>query len=382
VGVIALITLWIFAFIILPKATVTISTDTSTINTNLNLTLDTTAKKLDTTNNTLPATAGSQQKTDTQQVPATGQQNNGAKASGTAVFYNCDKADRLFGQNQTIAAGSSISSNGKTYILQSSVTIPPSSYKPDGTCKKDAPSASVTIQALHGGADYNTGNTTFSVSYANPGDGTASFSGAGSASGGTDDVVKIVSQGDIDGATTKLKATDTSTVKQQLTTGLQAKGLEAVISTFLAADPQITTSAHVGDAADTVTVTAVTTYTMLGVQKSDLTSLVEANVNKQLDKGKQVILDNGVANAKFSQQSPGSATNASVTMSTKSVAGPHLNIDQLKTQLAGMKSADIKQLIKQTPGVTDVQVKFSPLWVNTVPKKTAKVIIVLDKSGS
>ena len=121
---------------------------------------------------------------------------------------------------------------------------------------------------------------------------------------------------------------------------------------------------------------------MLGVQKSDLTSLVEANVNKQLDKGKQVILDNGVANAKFSQQSPGSATNASVTMSTKSVAGPHLNIDQLKTQLAGMKSADIKQLIKQTPGVTDVQVKFSPLWVNTVPKKTAKVIIVLDKSGS
>jgi hypothetical protein len=155
-----------------------------------------------------------------------------------------------------------------------------------------------------------------------------------------------------------------------------------VPSTFLAGTPSVTSSAKAGDTADTVTVTAVTTYTMLGVQKSDLRSLVEANVNKQLDKGKQVILDDGVANAKFSESSAGTTTGAVVAMSAKSEAGPHLSVDQLKTQVMGLKSGDIQKLIKQTPGVTDVQVKFSPFWVGSVPKKASKVTIVLDKTGA
>ena len=36
-------------------------------------------------------------------------------------------------------------------------------------------------------------------------------------------------------------------------------------------------------------------------------------------------------------------------------------------QLAGKKSGDVKSLIKQTPGVTNVDVKLSPVWVNAVP---------------
>jgi hypothetical protein len=121
---------------------------------------------------------------------------------------------------------------------------------------------------------------------------------------------------------------------------------------------------------------------MFGVKKSDITTLVEANVNKQIDKGKQVILDNGVANAKFSQQSPATATGANVSMSAKSVAGPHLETAQLKTQVAGKKTGDVKSLIKQTPGVTDVQVKYSPFWVTSVPKSASKVTVLIDKAGA
>jgi hypothetical protein len=163
---------------------------------------------------------------------------------------------------------------------------------------------------------------------------------------------------------------------------LQSKGLQPVSSTFLAGDPQVTTDAKAGDKADNVTVTAVTEYTMLGVKKSDLVTLVTANVGKQIDKSRQVILDDGVPNAKFSQQSPGTTAGANVSMEAKSVAGPHLDVAKLKTQIYGMKSGDVKKLINQTPGVTNVNVTFSPFWVNTVPKKATKVTIVIDKTGS
>ncbi len=103
---------------------------------------------------------------------------------------------------------------------------------------------------------------------------------------------------------------------------------------------------------------------------------------RQLDKGKQVILDDGVANAKFTEPSPATATGASVSMEAKSLAGPQLDVTKLKTQLAGKKSADVKSFIGQTPGVTSVDVKYSPFWVNSVPHKASKVVIVIVKAGN
>ncbi|HSX05339.1 MAG TPA: hypothetical protein VLF69_02635 [Candidatus Saccharimonadales bacterium] len=373
-GVIILIVGWIFAFIILPKAAVAIKTDNSTIATNLNLTLDTTAKAIDPTNNILPATAQTQQKTDTQQVAATGQQNIGTKATGNVTMTAQKCGGNPFVAPDDVPAGTTISTGGHTYTIQANVSFHGTGAS--GSCYNYAGNGHVDITALKGGTDYNVSSATFTVT------GRSDASASGSASGGTDNVIKVVSQSDIDDATAKIKGADTATLKQQLISALQAKGLQAIPVTFLAGDPQVTTNAQAGDQADTVTVTAVTSFTMLGVQKTVLTSLVEANVNKQLDKGKQVILDDGVANAKFGEQSPGSATGAVVQMSTKSVAGPHIDIAQLKTQIMGMKSGDVKSFIKQTPGVTSVQVKFSPLWVNAIPKKADKITITLDKSGS
>jgi hypothetical protein len=374
VGVAALVTAWIFAFIVLPKATVTIHTDSSTITTNLNLNLDTAAKTLDTANSTVPATSQSQAKTATQQVSATGQVNNGTKATGKVSV----SAGQCSGNvPNDISAGTSLSSSGHTFTFDSVVTFV--GHISGGHCTfvgvDPSNNSQLGITALKGGADYNL-SSSFNVS------GRSDVTTSGTTSGGTDNITKIVQQGDIDNATSKIAAADSSSVKQQLLSNLQSKGLQPVPTTFVAGTPQVTSSAQPGDAADTVTVTAVTTYTMLGVQKSDLQKLVDGNVNDKLDKGKQVILDDGVANALFTEPNPATANTAGVSMETKSLAGPHLDVAQLKTQLAGKKSGDIKTLIKQTPGVTDVDVKFSPFWVNVVPKNTSKVTIVIDKANN
>ena len=377
-GLIVLIVGWVFAFKVLPSATVSIKTDSSTITTNLNLVLDTTAKALDAPNNIMPAVSQSQQKTSSQQVNATGQQNNGQKAAGSATFSAKECFPNL-GQPDSIPAGTSISANGLTYVVQETVKFNSSGHitgSGQNTCATYNALDNTDIAALKGGANYNTSNANFSVS------GRSDASASGSASGGTDNITKIVTQSDIDGATSKIAAADSATIKQQLTSNLQAKGLQAIPTTFLAGDPAVNSSAKAGDAADTVTVTAVTTYTMLGVQKTDLRQLVTHNVDDKIDKSKQVILDDGVANATFTQANPGTPTGANVTMQAKSEAGPQLDAAKLKTQLAGKKSNEVKTLIKQTPGVTDVDVQFSPFWVNVVPKNADKVTIKIVKAGS
>jgi hypothetical protein len=364
----------IYALTALPKATITVKTDSSTITTNLNLILDTTAKELSKEDKIIPATAQAEPKTATQTVPATGQQNNGQKASGSVSITNCTTDN----SEVTLAAGSSITASGHTYILQSGVDLPFSGVHSGKACQSSGTtSTTVNITALKGGADYNLGSSTSFSSSAG-----SSATITGSATGGTDDITKIVTQTDIATATSKITAADNSAVKQDLVSNLQSKGLLPVATTFLAGSPQVTSSAQAGATADNVTITAVTNYSMLGIQKSDLQSFVTDNVEGQLDKGKQVILDDGIANATFTESVAATATGANVSVQTKSLAGPQLNVAQLKTKLAGKKAGDVKSYIKQTPGVTDVEVKLGPFWVSSVPGKASHVTINIVKADS
>ncbi len=152
--------------------------------------------------------------------------------------------------------------------------------------------------------------------------------------------------------------------------------------TYLAGEPTVTVSAKAGDVADTVTVTEVVSYSMLGVKESDLKAVVVANVNKEIDKSKQVILDDGVAKAKFTQSNPGSAAAASVAFSVKSIAGPDIDTNALREQVAGKKSGEIKTQLGALPGVTSVEVSYSPFWVHSTPKNTSKITVQIDKANT
>lgn len=373
-ALVLLIVAWIFAFVVLPKATVTIHTDTTTVSTNQNLTLDTTAKTVNTEQGIVPATAQTTEKSSSQQVPTTGQINNGERAAGTITVINCSGADA------TISAGTAFTANSLTYVSQSTLNIPDSNYTSPMTgskCKNDG-KASVNVLAAKGGTIYNVGSATYAISGKPSG-----LSAEGSdMTGGTDNITKIVSQADIDAAKAKMTALDTSAVRSGLQAALQGKSLTAVTVTFLAGEPTVTTSAKAGETAETVTVTQVTSYSMLGVKPADLKALVVANVNKEIDKSKQVILDDGLAKAKFTQTTSGSATAASVAFSTKSVAGPDIDTQALREQVAGKKSGEIKSQVGDLPGVTSVDVSYSPFWVHSTPKNTSKITVQIDKANT
>ena len=362
------------ALVVLPSAKVVIKTDSSSIDSAATLTLDTKPDtKLDVSKGILPSHLQQVQKVVNQQVPATGQQNNGTKASGTIVFYKCYLPDTVSGDPTTIPAGTGVSSNGLTFVTTQSVSVDPSNYT-GSTCKKNKPSASVGIVSLGAGAKYNQSATTYSVA------GYSTITGNGSATtGGTDNIIKVVSQADIDSATQKIGAQDASGIKEELKTDLTNGGFMPIEATYATATPDTKTSAKVGDQADTVTVTQTINYTMLGTKEDDLKKVIANSVNDKIDPKKQSILDYGLDNPGFSVQNPIDGGGAVVQLQTTVVAGPDLDIATIKKQIAGKKSGDAQEIIKAYPGVSSVKVTYSPFWVSSIPGNTSKIGVTVEK---
>ena len=55
-----------------------------------------------------------------------------------------------------------------------------------------------------------------------------------------------------------------------------------------------------------------------------------------------------------------------------SIVGSDIDVNTIRGQVAGKKAATAKDIIKSYPGVTEVEVKYSPFWVSSIPKKTSK----------
>lgn len=366
---IGLIILFILANIILPKATINVQTDATAVNANLNLNLSTSATSPDLSSNTLPAKLAKEQKTLSAQASATGQQNNGNKASGN---INVSAGACSGNIPSTIPAGTGVSMNSLTFITQEDINfLPVASH---GKCvfqgEDNNGQSDIVITAQKGGSNYNvSGNCAVS--------GQSGLSCNGSASGGTDNIVTVVSQSDIDNAKNKISTNDSS-LKQTLQNDLSQAGYYAISATYNTGTPAVNTSANVGEAASSVTVSENITFTMFGVHQSDLKMVVDNAVKDQIDTTKQSILSEGLDQATFNTTSLSDSA-AQLTMTTIATAGPELNIADIKQEVAGKKSGDVKSLLEQDPDVTDVNVKFSPFWVTAVPKKTSRINVVIAK---
>jgi hypothetical protein len=374
IGLVLLVFLWFIAFQVMPRSTILVKTDSEAIDTNIDLTLDTEAGNVDVEDAVIPATLQQTQKTGTQVVPATGQRDDGEKASGkvTLSLKDCSKS------SVSIPAGTAVSASGLTFITQQSATL--KSVEIGNDCQNDQfpnfSSSTVNVIAQNAGEKYNIAATSYSVA------GHSNVSGSGSKmSGGTSLITKIVQQADIDSAKQKIAEQDSAAVKAELMNGLKGQGLFVIEETFKAGDPEITSSAKAGDEAESVTVTAKTTYTMVGVKEGDLKKVIANEVNKEIDPTKQSILDYGLDGAVFKLQNQQS-TETLVTLQNTAVAGSDLDLTAIKKAVAGKKANDAKQIIGEYPGVTNVEVKYSPFWVSSIPNKTNKITISVEKPTS
>jgi hypothetical protein len=369
IGLIGLVIVLVLGFILLhtlPKASIYVQTDASNVNASVNINLSTTATSLDPSTNTVPSKQVNETKTYTATTNATGQQNNGQKASGTVTMSAgpCTPA-----VPNDIPAGTGISSGGLTFITQQNTTFVPVPQKKQCTWQGQTSSggSNISITAQNGGASYNLNNANFTVP------GNSQVSSSGTTAGGTDQIVQVVSQTDITTAENKI-VTNSPGAKQELSTQLSQNNYYPIVDTFVTGNPTITPSQSAGANASSVTVNEAVNYTMYGARQSDLNTLLNSSIKQQVG-ANQSILNNGISTASFS----GNGSPTALTMQTTAVVGPNINVATIKSQVAGKKSAEIQASVGNNPHVTSVTVKFSPFYVSTAPTNTSKISVVIAK---
>jgi hypothetical protein len=371
-GVVALIVFLILAIFVLPKATITIATASEPVSANFTLMASTSTTTADYQKGTIPAKLETTDQTGSQSVQATGQQNNGQKATGTVSMTAQKCSGNPFDLPSGVPAGTGISAGGLSYITQQAAAFHGTGTS--GGCYNYSSNGSVDITAQAAGSKYNVSGGTFSVA------GRSDVSATGSASGGTDSIVTVLSQSDVDGATQKVTGgTSGSDFTKAFEDKLSAQGEYVLTSTMKAGAPVVTASPAVGQPASTANVTVKVTYTVLTVKKSDLSQSIQTQLAGQIDKSKQKLNANSLSDANVTVASQSSANSATLAVAIDTTAVPIINEAAVKKIAEGKKTGDVRAVIGGWAGVKAVDINLSPFWVSKVPNKPGKITVIMKE---
>jgi hypothetical protein len=362
---------WLVAFVILPKATITIKTNTQSIRSTTDVTVSTSYTKLDIDKKQLPATVKQVKKTDSEKIIPSGQKDKGTKASGIMTFTNCTS------QPVTIPGGTGVSSGSITFIIQTDVSLSDGNFTGGGACKVSGTHVgSATVVAQNSGDSYNLGARSYEI--ANVSGDVRAYGAA--MSGGTSLIVKVVSQADIDAAAEKLKGKSDSVAIAELMSQISQAGLQALTSTKVVSDPVISSTVAVDqEATGDVSVVAETTYSILGVSPDLLDQLIKASIKGKINEVTQKITDNGVSTATFTIKNKVSANEFTGSLAATIVTGTQIDEAQLKEDIAGKSRGQVDALIRQYPSVSDVTIEYNPFWIMSTPKSADKITLVIEK---
>lgn len=362
-GAILLIAFLIWAIFFAPRATVVISAKTTGNSINQPVTL-TSAGKTDIDDGRIKAAVQSQADDKTVNFQATGKKDAGKKATGTVEFSTSS-----LGGLGTIPAGTKLRTDeGLVFITDSSVTLE----------FEGGPSSSetTTVTAAENGSKYNA--ATGSMSGAPDG---VSAQLTGPTSGGVTKMVTVVTAADVQKAKEELADDDSDSIKDELESKF---GDETIVidESFSVSYTDVTSSPEVGDEADNATLSARVTYRLYAVEKAELAKYLDAYMKKELeDNENQRVYDNGSDKANFQEVSK-AKNGAKATLIATAQVGPKIDDNQVKDRVKGKRFGEIQQDLESVQGVNDVDVKFFPFWVNTVPGEDSRITIEfkLDES--
>lgn len=363
---------WYFAFFVVPKATVVIQAQTSRVATTVEFTVDPTAEADDLDTNTVVGQVQEISKTVTERFEATGEKDVGTKASGTITVQNCDS-------DSTVSLGSGTvftdTTTGFDFVSDAAVDVPGGSFS-GGGCSTPG-EADVAVTAVESGDTRNLSPRGYTV------DGQSSFiTGFGSSmSGGTSEIVTVVSKDDIIKARRLLLDKTDDTIRAELA-ALFDEGTVIIDESFDTTNTQPESSVPQNQEATEASVSAQFTYSIIGVSQESMSSILEARQLEIVDAATQSILDNGVSRVELELAEGHDEDSGvwSLTATTDGFVGPEINVDELASEIAGKRFSEAVDLMSSRPGVNSVDLQLTPFWVFSVPDpdKTTITIEISD----
>lgn len=352
-GGIALVLLIVFLFVFgRAKANIVVRAETTPVDVAFEAKFNANSAASDPATYNLKAVAQEKKQTISQSFTATGQKDIGEKATGT-VRFSSDSYSALF-RGISIPAGTSLNStSGKGFVTTQSAKLDASGPSSN--------QATVGIVAKESGPSFN--GASGAVSGAPSG---VSANIVGSTSGGTSQVVKVVTQDDVNKAKTQLEQQDTNAVKEELTKAL-GNDVSLLSDSFMVTFGNVVSEPGVDQQANEAKLTAEVTYSLLGVPKKDLGEALDAFVTTQMtNKDQQRVYENGIQDLKLEKVASDAKT-ATYKVTTLAYYGPQFDTEKLKEETTGKKFGEVRAYLQDLPGVKGVDIKLTPFWARKLP---------------
>ncbi len=351
----AVIVFLIWAIFFAAHATVVITARTSTENVSKTITLNQTGPTSFSAG-VIKAVRQEQKKSQSVDFDATGQKDAGSKATGT-VQFSTDSISKL---GTTIPAGTQLSSSsGLVYVTTQSVTMTSSNYN----------GANTGVTAAENGEKYN--GASGNVSGA-PSGISARFVGA--TAGGVTKMVTVVTATDVQKAAEQLATQEDPAIKAQLKAAF-GKNVKVIDTSYAVQKSDPMSAPAVGQEATKAKLTTELTYSMMGVADSELKTYLDAAVKEEIaDQPNQRVYDNGAKAASFTDFAA-DATGGKIRLVANGKVGPQIKDDDIKAKVKGKQYGDVQADIGAIQGVDDVDTKFWPFWVKTVPNDTKRITV-------
>ncbi len=360
-GIALFIVFMVWAIWFAPHATVVITakTTTSTVDKSVTLKQD---GKVDAANNIIKSLRQEQKKDISVDFTPTGKKKVGEKASGTMHLVRTSVSSLTL----TIPAGTSFSSGDYTFVSTEPASLSGTSIGPGGVIQSVA---TVKVQATQVGSEYNLSSRSYSSNV-------SGFSAAGTAmSGGSSREVTVVSADDVAKAKVKLDAQKDASLQSAVKALFPSSSI-VINESYQEARSNPTPSVAVDhEASGTVQLKTTVTASMQGIDRSDMKQFLEDTLKKEIgSKKNQKIYNDGSNEVKFAQYSErNNAVQVRLTANAK--IGPEIDEHKVKEQVKGRNYGDVQSSLELIEGVQDVDTKFSPFWVRTVPNNDKHISI-------
>ena len=360
-GIVLFVLFMVWAIWFAPHATVVITakTTTSTVDKSVTLKQD---GKVDTANNTIKSLRQEQKKEISVDFTPTGKKKVGEKASGSMKLVRTSVSSLTI----TIPAGTSFSSGDYTFVSTEPATLSGTLIGPGGVIQS---SATVQVQATQVGSEYNLSSRSYSSNV-------SGFSAVGSSmNGGSSREVTVVSAADVAKAKAKLDAQKDPSLQSAVKALFPSSSI-VINESYQEARSNPTPSVAVDhEASGTVQLKTTVTASMQGIDRSDMKQFLEDTLKKEIgSKKNQKIYNDGSNEVKFAQYSErNNAVQVRLTANAK--IGPEIDEHKVKEQVKGRNYGDVQSSLESIEGVQDVDTKFSPFWVRTVPNNDKHISI-------
>ncbi len=382
--ILAVVLVWAFVFAPAVQITVAISSTPNNFSENVRFTTDENAQNLE--EGILYIERLTLDKTYKTDITATGEEDRGNKASGritAAVSFKPADFMGMGGYGVYINVGDRFTNNvnGLTYVATSSLSNVWDGEEASISCDNGTLSSgsgfrrtcqlsvTVSVEAESGGTEYN---VSAGSSWAPFDAGKVTISNGSPISGGTTDIVKVISEDDINKVKEAELAAHTIEGKEDLLSDI-GEDMVPIEASFKNEVTEVKTSPERGTevkAEDKPTAELKITNSVYAIKSSTIDEYIKQKMTLAED---QKIYSFG---SPYFERFTDIENEA--RLKTTVETGPTVTEEDILEKVKGMKTGQVAAALRSINGVSSVNITTSYFWVWSVPKDSSKITINLE----